>query len=97
MDPEEVDHAPHLVVGLVLHVGEAKKFPPELGFERLDPFLRVSRQGPSSIAIEPDGGGRRLEQLELACDFVGGVHGVRKHFFSFLPLLATASPILSAL
>ena len=43
MDPEEVDHAPHLVVGLVLHVGEAKKFPPELGFERLDPFLRVSK------------------------------------------------------
>ena len=38
---KEVDLAPHPVVGLVLQVGDAEKFPQALGFEGLDPFLRV--------------------------------------------------------
>ena len=31
--------APHLVIGLVHQVGEAKKFPKSLGFKSLDPFF----------------------------------------------------------
>ena len=42
MDPLEVDHAPHPVVGLVLQVGDAEKFPQTFGFEGLDPFLSES-------------------------------------------------------
>ena len=40
-----VDLAPHPVVGLVLHVGDAEtKFPQALGFKSLDPiFFRVSK------------------------------------------------------
>ena len=34
---------PRPVVGLVLHVVNAEKFPQELDFKSLDPFLRVSR------------------------------------------------------
>ena len=33
------DLAPHPVVGLVLQVGVAEKFPLSIGFESLDPFL----------------------------------------------------------
>ena len=36
---EEVDFAPHPVVGLVLQVGDVEKFPQALGFESLDPFF----------------------------------------------------------
>ena len=59
---KEVDLAPHPVVGLVLRVGDAKKFPQALGFESLDPFLRVSEQGPPcftdfqlGVATRPEG------------------------------------------
>ena len=52
---KETDRAPHPVVGLVLQVGDAEKFPQALGFRRLDPFLRVSKQGPCLTAIEEDG------------------------------------------
>ena len=44
---KEVDH-PHRGVGL--QVGDAEKFPQALGLESLDPFLRVSKQGP---CLEP--------------------------------------------
>ena len=37
------DLALHPVVGLVIQVEDAKKFPQTLGFEGLDPFLRVSK------------------------------------------------------
>ena len=43
---QEVDHAPHPVVGLVLQAGDADKFLRALGFESLDPPFRVSKQGP---------------------------------------------------
>ena len=43
---KEVDLAPHPVIGLVLQVGDREKFPQTLGFEGLDPFLRVGKQGP---------------------------------------------------
>ena len=43
---KEVDLALPPVVGLVLQVGEVEKFPPAHGFESLDPFLWVSKQGP---------------------------------------------------
>ena len=41
VDPHhnEVDLAPHQVVGLVLHVGDVEKFPQALGFESLDLFF----------------------------------------------------------
>ena len=35
----EVDLVPHLVVGLVLQVGDTEKFPHAIGFESLDPFV----------------------------------------------------------
>ena len=53
---KEVDLAPHQVVGIVLKVGDAEKFPQALGFESLDPFFEsASRvhvsQPSSSIAV----------------------------------------------
>ena len=49
---KEADLAPHPVVGLVLQVGDTEQFPHAHGFESLDPFFRVSKQGPCSKAIE---------------------------------------------
>ena len=43
---KKVDLAPHPVVGLVFQVGDAEKFPKAFGFESLNPFFRVSEQGP---------------------------------------------------
>ena len=40
-----------------------RSFLQALGFEGLDPFLRVSKQGPCFIAIEEDGGGIGLFEL----------------------------------
>ena len=51
---KEVDLAPQPVVGLVLQVGDAEKFPQALGYERLDPFYRVSKQGPCFTTIDED-------------------------------------------
>ena len=38
-----------------------------LGFESLDPFFKVRKQGPCFTAIEEDGGDKRLVEFELAC------------------------------
>ena len=51
--------------GLVLQVGEAEKFPQSLGFESLDPLIRVSKQGACFTATEEDGGDERLTEFEL--------------------------------
>ena len=64
----EVDLASYPVV--VLQV-DAKKFRHAFGFESLDPFPRLSRQGPCFTATEEDGGDKRLVQLELACETEG--------------------------
>ena len=50
-----VDLALHPVVGLVLQVGDAEKFPQALGFKDLHLFLRASKQGPCFTAIEEEG------------------------------------------
>ena len=42
--------------------GDVKKFPWALGFESLDPFLRVSKQGPCFTAIEENGGDKSLSK-----------------------------------
>ena len=47
---KEVDLAPLPVVGLVLQVGDTEKFLNPLGFKGLDPFFRVSEQGPCFTA-----------------------------------------------
>ena len=47
-----------------------EKFPQALGFESLDPFLRVSEQGPCFTAIEEDRNDRLVE-LTLACEADG--------------------------
>ena len=60
---KEVDLAPHPVVGLMLQVGEADKFPHAFGFECLDPSFRVSKQGPRFTAVAEDGGDKRLVEL----------------------------------
>ena len=52
------DLVPHPVDGLVLQVGDVEKFPQALGFKGLDPFLRVSKQGPCFTAVEE---GPRME------------------------------------
>ena len=62
-----VDLAPHPVIGLVLQVGDAEKFPQALGFEDLGPFIRFSEQGPCFTAIEKSGGDKRLVEFEFAC------------------------------
>ena len=53
---KDVDLAPHTVVGLVLPVGDAEKFPQALGIESLHPFFRISKQDLCYTAIEGDGG-----------------------------------------
>ena len=68
---KEVDLAPHPVVGLALQLEDAEKIPQAFGFEGLDPFFRVSKQGPCFIAIEEDGGDKRLLEVELVCKFDG--------------------------
>ena len=66
------DFAQHPVVGLVLQVGDAEKFPQALGFESLEIiFSRVRKQGPHFTAIEEDGGDKRLPQLELVIEADG--------------------------
>ena len=60
-----MDLAPYTVVGLMLEIGDAEKFPHALGFENLDLFLRVSEQRPCSTAIEEDGCDNSLVGLEL--------------------------------
>ena len=61
-----VDLDPHPVVGLVLQVGGAGKFPHALGFESLDPFFfffSVSKHGPCFTYKEEGGGAKRLVEL----------------------------------
>ena len=41
----EVDLAPHSDVGLVLQIGNTKKFPHALGFKSLDPFCQSQQAG----------------------------------------------------
>ena len=57
---KEFDFAWHPVIGLVFQVEDAEKFPQALGFESLDPFFRVSRQGSCFTTIEEVGGDKRL-------------------------------------
>ena len=52
---KEVGLPLHPVVGLVLQAGDAEKIPQTLDFESLDPFFRVSKQGPCFTAVEEDG------------------------------------------
>ena len=58
-----VDLAPHQVIGLVLQLGDAKKFPQALAFEGLDSFLSVNKQGPCFTPTEEDRGDERLVEL----------------------------------
>ena len=52
----EVDLSPHPDIGFVLQVGDEKKFSHAPDFESLDPFSRVSKQGPCFAIIEEDVG-----------------------------------------
>ena len=56
---KEFDLALHPVVGLVLQAVDAKNFPQVFGFEGLDPFFGVSKQGPCFTAVEEDGGDKK--------------------------------------
>ena len=60
----------HPVVGLVLQVRDMEKFPHALGFESLDPFFKVSKQGPCLTAVEEDGGDKRLYYQVVTCSQV---------------------------
>ena len=53
---KEVDLALHPVIGLVLQVGNAEKFPQALVFESLDSFFGIGKQGPSFTTVQEDGG-----------------------------------------
>ena len=68
---KEADLAVHPDAGLVLQAGDVEKFPLALGFESLDPFLAVSKQGPCFTAIEKNGGDKRLVELEFAYEVDG--------------------------
>ena len=65
---KKVDLAHPPVVALVLQEGDAEKLCQGLVFDSLDPFLSVSKKGPSFTAMEEDGGDKSLVQLELACE-----------------------------
>ena len=71
---KKVNLAPHPVAGLVLQVGDMEKFPYEICFVSLDPFPRVSKQGPRVKAVEEDGCDKRLLGLEIACKAEGFVY-----------------------
>ena len=45
---KKVALTPYPVVGLVLPVGDAERFPQALGLRSLDPFLRVKQVGSTS-------------------------------------------------
>ena len=62
-----VDLALHPVTGLVIQGGDAEKFPHALGFESLDAFFPVSKQGRCFTATDEDESDKRLSQPELAC------------------------------
>ena len=64
---KKADTAPHPIVVFMLQAGDVEKFPQALGFDGLDPFLRISKQGSCFTAIEEDEGDNRLVELELAC------------------------------
>ena len=65
---KEVDLAPHPIVGLVLQVGDAEKFPDALGFESLDPFFFESQPAGSMFhGVEKDGSDKKLVGFELTC------------------------------
>ena len=66
---KEVDLAVHSVVCLLLQEGDTVKFPQTLGFESLDPFLIMSKQGP--YPTEEDEGSKILVQLEHVCEADG--------------------------
>ena len=67
---EEVDLAPHPLIGLLLQVWDAKKFPQVLRLKRLDLFLTVSKQGPGLTALQEDWDDKRLVQLEVARSYL---------------------------
>ena len=86
---KEADLAPHPVVGLVLRAGGEEKFHKAFGFEGLDPFLRVSKQGPRFTAIWEDGGGKRLVELELACEADGVKNGIMNNKCTIMNSICT--------
>ena len=48
----------------MLQGGDTEKYPQAFGFESLDPFFTVSKQGPCFSDVEEDGGDERLVQLK---------------------------------
>ena len=88
MGPQEVDLVPHPVVGLVFKVGDAEKFLHGLGFESLDPFFRVTKQGPCFTIIEEDGGEWRHSFAVTLIFYNEKTHKARlRGVYSRLPLL----------
>ena len=63
-----VDLVPHPVVAFVFQVENAERFPRALGFESLDPFLRVSKQISCITAKEKNKGAKRIVHFEFACE-----------------------------
>ena len=61
MDRKEVDLTPQPVVGLMLQVGGAEKFPQALDFESLDASFSVSKQVHVSQAL------RRMQVTRDLC------------------------------
>ena len=49
----------------MLQVGDAEKFPQEIGFESSDFFFSVSKPGPYFTTVEEDGGDKRLVARNL--------------------------------
>ena len=66
-----IDLAPHPVVGLRLQAGHAEKFAQAPGPEKMELFLRVSKQGPCLTAIEEDGDNDRHVQPQLTGEAEG--------------------------
>ena len=62
---KKVEFASYPVVGPVLQVEDAEKFPLALGVENMDSFVRFSKQSPRLTAKEDDGDGKRLVQLRI--------------------------------
>ena len=66
---EDLDQAPHIVIGLVLSVRDAEHFPQALGLERLDLFFVVSQQCPCLTSVKQDGYNQLPKELKFGLEF----------------------------
>ena len=90
----KVDLAPHPVVGLVLQVGNAEKFPQALCFESLDPFFFFFQSQQAESMFHSRRGGRRLTRDLYSLNLFAKLMVLHRQILFSLAIAATAGAIL---